>query len=44
MGELAFSHIVTKTEAAVQMCSWEKVFWKYTAKLQENTHAKKRFQ
>ena len=28
------------TEAAVQRCSYEKVFWKYTANLQDNTHAK----
>ena len=28
------------TEAAVQRCSLEKVFWKYAANLQKNTHAK----
>ena len=27
------------TEATLQRCSWEKVFWKYAANLQENTHA-----
>ena len=27
------------TEAAIQRCSVEKVFWKYAANLQENTHA-----
>ena len=31
------------TEAATQMCSREKVFWKYAASLQENTHAEVRF-
>ena len=29
----------TKTEAATTSCSWKKVFWKYVANLQENTHA-----
>ena len=28
------------TEAAIQKCSYEKVFRKYAANLQENTHAK----
>ena len=32
------------SEAAVQRCSYEKVFWKYAANLQENTHAKVWFQ
>ena len=32
--------LVGKTEAAVQSCSWEKVFCKYAANLQKNTHAK----
>ena len=27
-------------EAALQRSYWEKVFWKYAANLQENTHAK----
>ena len=31
-------------EAAIQRCSQEKVFWKYVANLQENTHAKVQFQ
>ena len=31
-------------EAAPQRCSWEKVFWKYAANLQEKTHAEVRFQ
>ena len=35
--------LISHTEAAVQKCSWEKVFWKYAANLQENTHAKLRF-
>ena len=26
-------------EAALQWCSHERVFWKYTADIQENTHA-----
>ena len=29
------------SEAATQRCSWEKVLWKYSANLQENTHAKR---
>ena len=32
------------TKAAVQRCAWEKVLWKSVANLQENTHAKVRFQ
>ena len=32
------------TEAATQKCSYVKVFWKYAVNLQENTHAKVRFQ
>ena len=31
-------------EAAIQRCFLEKVFWKYAANLQENTHAEVRFQ
>ena len=27
------------SEAATQRCSSEKVFWKYAANLQDNTHA-----
>ena len=30
-------------EAPIQRCSYEKVFWKYAANLQENTHAEVRF-
>ena len=29
------------SEAALQTCSLEKVFWKYAANLQENTHAER---
>ena len=32
------------SEAATQRCSLEKVFWKYAANLQENTHAEGWFQ
>ena len=32
------------TEAAVQRCFLEKVFWKYAANLQQTTYAKVRFQ
>ena len=32
------------SEAALQRCSEEKVFWKYAANLQENTHAEMWFQ
>ena len=28
-----------RSEAAVQWCSYEKVFWKYVVNLPENTHA-----
>ena len=31
------------TEAAVQRCSLEKVFWKYAAVLREDTHAELQF-
>ena len=33
-----------KTEAVTLRCSYEKVFWKYAANLQENTHAEVWFQ
>ena len=33
-----------EAEAAVQRCSYENVFWKYAANLQENTHAEVQFQ
>ena len=32
------------TEAAIQRCSWENVFWKHAANLQENTHVEVWFQ
>ena len=32
------------SEAATHRCSYEKLFWKYAANLQENTHAQVRFQ
>ena len=32
------------SEAAVQRCSYEKVFWKYAANLQENNHGEVWFQ
>ena len=32
------------SEAATRRCFLEKVFWKYAANLQENTHAQKWFQ
>ena len=32
------------SEAAVRRCFYEKLFWKYAAKLQENTHAEVWFQ
>ena len=35
---VSLTEVVT-TEAVTQKCSWEKVFWKYAANLQENTHA-----
>ena len=37
-------NMIGNTEAALQICSYKKEFWKYTANLQENTHGKKRFQ
>ena len=33
-----------KTEASLQRCSWENMFWNYAANLHENTPAKVRFQ
>ena len=36
--------IMEFVEAATQRCFWEKVFWKYVANLQENSHAEVRFQ
>ena len=34
----------TEAEAAVQRCYYGKVFWKYAANEQENTHAEVQFQ
>ena len=34
----------TVIKAALHRCSYEKIFWKYTANLQANTHAKLWFQ
>ena len=31
------------TDAALQRCSLEKVFWKYAPNLKENTHVKVQF-
>ena len=39
-----FSGGMESAEAATQRCSQEKVFWKYAANLQENTHAELWFQ
>ena len=36
--------IIHSSQAALQICYKEKVFWKYTANLQENTHAEMQFQ
>ena len=33
-----------KSKATLRNCSYDKVLWKYAANLQENTHAKVRFQ
>ena len=38
------NQVLQKPEAAVQRCSYEKMFRKYAAKLQDNTHAEVRFQ
>ena len=35
---------MTWSEAAVQRCSKENLFWKYAANLQKNTYAEVRFQ
>ena len=35
---------MNSAEAATQRCSLEKVYWKYAANLQENTHAEMWFQ
>ena len=36
--------IFLNSEAVLQMCYYEKVFWKNAENLQENIHAEKRFQ
>ena len=36
--------LMAEPEAAIQRCSFEKVFLKYAVNLQENTHAEVRFQ
>ena len=36
--------MVLYTEAAIQKCSYGKVFWKYAATLQKNTHTEVWFQ
>ena len=36
--------IFLKLEAALQRCSYEKMFWKYAANVQEDTHAEVWFQ
>ena len=41
---LFIKHINHISEAALQRCSYEKVFWKYVVDLPENTHAEVRFQ
>ena len=41
---LSWRSLTRTTETAVQKCSQEKVFWKYAANLQENTHAEVRFE
>ena len=32
--------VLINTEVALHRCSYKKLFWKYAANLQENTHAK----
>ena len=36
--------VIRIPEAAIQRCSFKKVFWKYAANLQENTHVKMWFE
>ena len=38
------SHTLPDSEVALTRCSLKKVFWKYAAYLQENTHAEVWFQ
>ena len=48
IAEITFSKTMQSfsicSEAAIQKCSREKVFWKYVAYSQKNTHAKVQFQ
>ena len=44
VAENAFTFLQTILDAGLERCSWEKVFWKYAANLQENTHAEVWFQ
>ena len=37
-------NLMKLSKAALKRCSYKKVFWKYTANLQENTHAEVWFQ
>ena len=37
-------YVLVTPEAALHRCSYKKVFGKYAANLQENTHAEDRFQ
>ena len=37
-------NLMKLSEAAIKRCSYKKVFWKYAANLQENTHAEVWFQ
>ena len=39
-----FYELLRSTEAALQRCSCKKVFWKYAASIQENTHPEMWFQ
>ena len=44
MNTFGFFLMALITEAALHRCSYEKVFWKYVANLQEKTIAEMRFQ
>ena len=39
-----FNSLLVFSEAAIQRCSKEKVFWKYASNLQEKTHGEVLFQ
>ena len=43
-GKCALMQTLLNIEAAIQRCSYKKVFWKYTANLQENAHTELQFQ